>query len=143
MLNRSTKRRIFSLTGHTDTVMDVAFSASGVYLATAGMDGLVKIWNTADGSLVLTLSGPSEDITWVQWHTKGDVVLAGSSDMSIWMWSVPTGNCMTVFSGHSGSVSCGCFTQDGKYVVTASQVCGRVLAASFRVSIRSTCKAGR
>jgi WD40 repeat protein len=59
----------------------------------------VKIWNTGDGSLVVDCEGPSEDILWVKWHSKGDVVLAGSTDMSIWMWSVPAGQCMAVFSG--------------------------------------------
>jgi WD40 repeat protein len=94
-----------------------------VYLATAGMDSVVRIWKVEDGTLVITLEGPSEDILWVKWHTKGDVVLAGSTDMSVWMWNVPTGNCMAVFSGHSGSVNAGAFTSDGKHVLTCSQDC--------------------
>jgi WD40 repeat protein len=40
---RSAGRRLFTLAGHTDTVVDVAFSHNGAYLATAGMDGLVKV----------------------------------------------------------------------------------------------------
>jgi WD40 repeat protein len=40
---RSAGRRLFTLSGHTDTVVDVAFSHSGTYLATAGMDGIVKV----------------------------------------------------------------------------------------------------
>ena len=43
MRPRSAGRRLFTLAGHTDTVVDVAFSHSGTYLATAGMDGLVKV----------------------------------------------------------------------------------------------------
>ena len=30
------------------------------------------------------------------------------------------GDCMQVFSGHSGPVTCGGFSSDGKFVVTAS-----------------------
>ena len=70
---------------------------------------------------MLTLEGPSEDITWVRWHGKGDVLLAGSSDMSLWLWSVPSGACMAVLSGHGGAVACGGFTPDGRYAVSAAQ----------------------
>ena len=100
--------------------MQVAFNTSGSLLATAGMDGIVKVWNSADGLLVATLEGPGEDITFISWHSKGDVLLAGSSDASVWMWNATTGSCMAVLSGHSESVTCGMFSQDGKTVMTAS-----------------------
>ena len=118
--NRATKQRIATLSGHTDTVVQVAFNTSGSLLATAGMDGVVKVWNSADGALVATLEGPGEDITFINWHSKGDVLLAGSSDASVWMWNAASGSCMAVLSGHSESVTCGMFSQDGKTVVTAS-----------------------
>jgi len=119
--NRESKQRLFSLSGHTDSVIGVAFNVAGTMLATAGMDGVVKIWNPVDGSLLRTLEGPSEDIMWISWHSKGDVLIAGSTDMSVWMWNAGTGDCMSVFSGHSGSVTCGKFSQDGKLVMTASE----------------------
>ena len=31
------------------------------------------------------------------------------------MWTIPSGNCMAVFTGHTDSVTSGCFTPDGKY----------------------------
>lgn len=39
--SKSQGKLLHSLAGHTDTVVDVAFSASGNYLATAGMDSMV------------------------------------------------------------------------------------------------------
>lgn len=39
--SRSTGAMVHKLEGHTDTVVDVAFSSSGAYLATAGMDSMV------------------------------------------------------------------------------------------------------
>lgn len=55
---------------------------------------------------------------WVVWHPKGDVVLAGSEDFTMWMWLAASGQCMQVFSGHSGPVVAGAFTPDGKAVVS-------------------------
>jgi ribosome assembly protein SQT1 len=101
-------------------VVDVKFNVAGTLLASAGMDGLVKVWTVADGAEAKTLDGPTEDITWVQWHPKGDIVLAGSSDMSVWMWNAGTGDSMMVFSGHTDSVTCGSFSEDGRLVMTGS-----------------------
>jgi angio-associated migratory cell protein len=36
----------------------------------------------------------------------------------VWMWLTAGGQCVQVFAGHDGKVSCGMFTQDGKQIVT-------------------------
>lgn len=107
-----------ALTGHTDTVCSLEFNADGSLLATGGMDGRVKIWNSATGACVQTLEGPGEALEWVRWHPRGNVLLAGSADFTAWMWMANTGAFMNVFTGHAGSVTCGGFTPDGKLVVT-------------------------
>lgn len=108
------------LTGHTDSVVQVAFSNDGVYAATAGYDGVAKIWSTADGSLVQTLEGPSKELEFILWHPKGHAILAGSNDTMAWMWWAPTGKLMQIFAGHAGGVSCACWGFGGKLVVTGS-----------------------
>lgn len=55
-----------------------------------------------------------------QWHKRGAVILAGSTDATTWMWSAVSGDCMQVFAGHEDSVTCGSFTANGKQVVTGS-----------------------
>ncbi|CAG8820540.1 25619_t:CDS:2, partial [Dentiscutata erythropus] len=57
---------------------------------------------------------------WIDWHPKGAIILAGANDGTIWMWQIPSGNCMSVFSGHAGSVTVGQFTPDGKKIVSGS-----------------------
>jgi len=83
----------------------------------------VKVWRVEGGSFeeVNTLQGPGEDIEWISWHPKGSVLLAGSRDCTCWMWSVPKGKTMQCFAGHTGPLTCGGFTPDGKVVVTASE----------------------
>lgn len=109
------------LQGHTDSVVDVAFSTDGVYAATGSYDGTVRIWNSGDGSLVQCLEGPSKEVEWILWHPKGHAILAGSNDTMAWMWWALTGKVMQIFAGHAAGVSCGCWGLGGKVVVTGSE----------------------
>ncbi|KAK9765551.1 60S ribosomal subunit assembly or modification protein [Basidiobolus ranarum] len=131
---------VYSFTGHTDSITSTGFSADGKYAATGGMDGRVKIWNIGDGSLLNTFEGPDE-VVWMDWHPAGPVILAGASDGTVWMWQVITGVCMNVFVGHTGPVTCGRFTHDGKKIVTASEDCSLIVwdpkTASALVKITS------
>ncbi len=58
--------------------------------------GVVKVWDSSNGQLVRTLEGPGGAVEWVKWHPKGNVVLAGSEDMTMWMWLAASGDCMQV-----------------------------------------------
>ncbi|KAI0784260.1 ribosome biogenesis protein Sqt1 [Abortiporus biennis] len=115
---------IVKLTGHSDSVTSTAFSNDGEMIATGGMDGKVRIWrrvgkeNWKTWEFLTELLGPDE-VMWLKWHPKGNVLLAGSNDSTVWLWQLPSGNVMQVFAGHSGPVQCGDFTPDGKRIVTA------------------------
>ena len=112
------------LTGHTDSVVAVAFSHDGDMVATGGLDGRVRLWRRQDDAyttwtFLTNLEGPSE-IVWLEWHPRGPVLVAGASDTTVWMWKLPSGAEMNVFNGHTGSVTCGRFTPDGRRLVTGS-----------------------
>ncbi|XP_039062113.1 angio-associated migratory cell protein-like [Hibiscus syriacus] len=64
---------------------------------------------------------PSKGLKWVRWHPKGHLILAGFEDCTVWMWNADSGNFLSVFSGHSASVTCGDFTPDGKTICTGSE----------------------
>ena len=55
------------------------------------LDGFVKIWETETYKLHKELQGPSEEIRFIDWHVKGNAILAGSSDTSIWLWNANNG----------------------------------------------------
>ncbi|CAK5269160.1 unnamed protein product [Mycena citricolor] len=112
------------LTGHSDSVTSVAWSADGEMISTGGMDGKIRIWrrvgkeNYRTWEFLTQLEGPDE-VMFLRWHPKGNVLLAGSNDSTLWLWQLPSGNTMQVLAGHSGAVQCGEFTPDGKRIVTA------------------------
>eukprot|EP00769_Ergobibamus_cyprinoides_P001620 gnl/Ergobibamus_cyprinoides/268.p1 GENE.gnl/Ergobibamus_cyprinoides/268~~gnl/Ergobibamus_cyprinoides/268.p1 ORF type:complete len:380 (+),score=88.75 gnl/Ergobibamus_cyprinoides/268:29-1141(+) len=122
------------LEGHSDSIVDIAFNFEGSLLATASLDGTVRVWrsraprgsdpeDTSFGTLACTLEGPDQGIEWVAWHPRGNVLLAGSEDGAAWLWGVTASGksrLMTAFTGHSGPVSTGTWACNGKRIVTGS-----------------------
>ncbi|KAJ4494957.1 ribosome biogenesis protein Sqt1 [Lentinula edodes] len=115
---------IVKLTGHSDSVVCVGWSYDGEIVSTGGMDGKIRLWrrlgkeNYRSWEFLTELQGPDE-VMFLKWHPKGNVLLAGSNDTTLWLWQLPTGNTMQVFAGHTGPVQCGTFTPDGKRIVSA------------------------
>ncbi len=60
--------------------------------------GHVGIWDTASGRCKHSLEGPGGAIDWVDWHPRGDIVVAGSDDFTAWLWNAQTAACMQVDS---------------------------------------------
>lgn len=106
---------IAKLEGHTDSVSSVGFSFDGEMVATGGMDGRVRVWRRVKGSegylnweFVISLEGPDEvnvraasflgrqlpelmsrlpcHLQWINWHPKGNLLLAGGADGTVWLW---------------------------------------------------------
>ncbi|KAI8144765.1 quinon protein alcohol dehydrogenase-like superfamily [Fennellomyces sp. T-0311] len=115
-----TGEKLFQFDGHTDSVTAVGFSVDGDYVASAGMDGKVRVWKAHTGEFCTSVEGPDE-VVWIDWHPKGNILLAGASDSTIWMWAMPSGKFMNIFNGHAGPVMAGHFTADGKKIVSVAE----------------------
>lgn len=103
-----------------------------VYLATASMDGSVRIYCSDPESgieLKGTLEGPGEGVecNWIDWHSRGPILIAGYADGSVWMWNaalIATGSdpVMAIFAGHvTTPATSGAFSPDGKMIISGSE----------------------
>jgi WD40 repeat protein len=75
------------LRGHTDLVMDVAFSPDGSQLASVSYDKTIRIWELATGRHRV-LRGHLHAVDRVFWRSAKEVVTA-SYDGTIRLWPVP------------------------------------------------------
>ncbi|ORX43708.1 hypothetical protein DM01DRAFT_1340671 [Hesseltinella vesiculosa] len=77
------------LTGHSNKLLTVAFSPDGQWLASAGHDKKVLIWNVQDKRLQCSLEGHTGQITCVRWSPDQRYWLATSSyDKTLRIWDL-------------------------------------------------------
>jgi len=84
---------------HRDTIFGVQFSPNGDFLASAGADRLVKIFSTADGKLIRTLTGHTHHVRGVAWRADGKVLASCGADKMIKVWNAEDGTLLRTETG--------------------------------------------
>ena len=73
------------LNGHTSAVLAVDFSPDGQQIATAAVDGSVKLWKL-NGSLIKTFKAHQTVIRAVKFSPDGELLASGGDDHTIKLW---------------------------------------------------------
>lgn len=107
--------QIESWQGHQEWVNSVRFSPDGNLFASAGDDGLLKVWQTVSGTLVHTFRGHTTGINQVAWSSDGNTIFTTSSDNTVKVWHLNNPGERTFATGEAGPW-CAPLSPDGQLV---------------------------
>ncbi|MFF9018952.1 NB-ARC domain-containing protein, partial [Streptomyces eurythermus] len=108
-----------TLTGPIGPVLSVAISPDGTWLATAGIDRSVRIWDLITGTETTALTGHTGWVLSVSISPDGSWLATASDDGSVRTWNPAAGTQTTTLTGHSGPVLSVAISPDGTWLATA------------------------
>eukprot|EP00697_Spironema_sp_BW2_P014639 gnl/Spiro4/5130_TR2574_c0_g1_i1.p1 gnl/Spiro4/5130_TR2574_c0_g1~~gnl/Spiro4/5130_TR2574_c0_g1_i1.p1 ORF type:complete len:320 (+),score=-19.95 gnl/Spiro4/5130_TR2574_c0_g1_i1:32-961(+) len=90
---------------HYGSVLAVAVSSNGKYLASGGFDTTLKIWDCRTHDLIQTFNGHRDVITSLQFHPYNNTLFSGSNDRTLKVWNIDDLLCIDTLFGHQSPIN--------------------------------------
>ncbi len=103
---------------HTAWVSTLAWSPSGVYIASGSWDSTVQVWNANTGSTVFLYPGHEQTVKGISWSPDGKYIASGSWDTTVRVWHALTRTAVASYK-HKLQVEAVAWSPDGRYVASA------------------------
>lgn len=110
--------RVGDLAGHPTAVWAVRISRDGKLAATAGYDGLVKLWDYSARTLKSDLKKHKGWVRALDFSPDGTKLATAGEDGTVILWNTADGSEIKTLAAHSGAVTAIEFSPDGAALAT-------------------------
>lgn len=112
-----------TLTGHNAPVRSVALSPDQTHVASASVDGSIRLWRLvrASARCVATLCGHKDSVNSVNFSPNGRLIVSASDDKSVRVWGLAPAALIHTLSGHAGWVYEAIFSRSGQFIFSGGE----------------------
>jgi hypothetical protein len=112
-----------TITGHSQTVTDVAISSQGDVLVSGCADKTINVWNLNTGKLLRTFTENQGEVSSLAISPDGNLLAVGSSEhpkSNVKVWHLKTGKLLHTLLGHQKPVNVVAISPDGQILASGS-----------------------
>ena len=111
--------KLQTLTGHDSVLGAVAWSGDGKWIASAGGDHVIKLWDGTTLKAARTLPGHAGAVSALAFSPKSKFLASAGGDQRILLWDLTLPAAVAVpLAGHTSVISSVAFSPDGKMLAS-------------------------
>jgi WD40 repeat protein/tRNA A-37 threonylcarbamoyl transferase component Bud32 len=119
-ISRAEWQHVKTMKGQSGSILDVAFTPDGRFLASASEDFTVRIWNVQAGIPVASLEEHEGIVRCVAFSPDGSILASGSDDMTVRLWDWKHSELISTFSDCNVPILSIIYAKDGRSLLTGT-----------------------
>ncbi len=104
---------------HSDSVLGLAFSPSGRFIASSAADKTIRLLDVATGQLTRSLEGHTHHVLSIAWQDDEQSIASASADRTVKVWDAETGEQRRTISGFGKEITAITFVSATNQLATA------------------------